>query len=102
MHKIHKDVQVKIILTDFSHSSTNPYMFNDVYEQLKDYDIGILVNNVGVYLPWHMQMFKSDQEIMNIITVNCFPQVMITKKLAPVMEKRKKKSAIITLSSFAA
>eukprot|EP00825_Cyclidium_porcatum_P041751 TRINITY_DN5549_c0_g1_i3.p1 TRINITY_DN5549_c0_g1~~TRINITY_DN5549_c0_g1_i3.p1 ORF type:complete len:621 (-),score=95.40 TRINITY_DN5549_c0_g1_i3:255-2117(-) len=102
LHKIHKDVQVKIILTDFSHSSTNPYMFNDVYEQLKDYDIGILVNNVGVYLPWHMQMFKSDQEIMNIITVNCFPQVMITKKLAPVMEKRKKKSAIITLSSFAA
>lgn len=39
---------------------------------------------------------------MNIIKVNCIPEVMITKKLIPLLLKRQKRSAIINMASFAA
>lgn len=52
LDKLNPGIQVKIILVDFSKSCSNEYMFNDIYEQLKDLDIGILVNNVGLYTSW--------------------------------------------------
>lgn len=50
--KISERVQVKTILADFSNSATNPYIFNDIYEQVKELDVAVLVNNVGVYVGW--------------------------------------------------
>lgn len=42
-----------------------------------------------------------DKDIYDTITVNCFPTILLTKLLIPVLKNRKR-SAVINLSSFTA
>jgi 17beta-estradiol 17-dehydrogenase / very-long-chain 3-oxoacyl-CoA reductase len=67
---------------------------------VKDLDIGLLVNNVGVD---HKKDFVNldDQALYNLITINCVPVVMLTKTLLPLLLKRSNRSGIINLSSYA-
>jgi 17beta-estradiol 17-dehydrogenase / very-long-chain 3-oxoacyl-CoA reductase len=63
-------------------------------------DISILVNNVGVSIGGFFNNL-SIEEIKNCIDINVIPQTLITKILEEKMSKRKYRSAIINLSSFA-
>ena len=61
-------------------------------------DIGILVNNVGTSDMKNIDEF-TPEEISDVINVNCTSMAGLTSILLPEMKKRKK-SAIINLSSF--
>lgn len=68
--------------------------------QLKSYDISVLVNNVGVDVlsPYHE---LTEQEIVNLITVNCLPVSVLNHRFIPKLLSRDKKSAIINVASLA-
>lgn len=48
-------------------------------EKVKDCDISIMVNNVGV-MSGRMEM-NSEEELLNYFTTNTVPQLMLTKKM---------------------
>ena len=88
----------------FSNSHKNPEIFyENLYQQIKAYQISVLINNVGVsnFNPLMMASFK---DIENIISVNIYPSVFLTHKLIPGFIQRfretKRKTLIINLSSF--
>jgi len=94
---------VEIVACDFSDSHKNPEIFyEDLYQQIKGYEISVLVNNVGVtdFNPLILANFKV---LENVISVNVYPSVFLTHKLMPMFIQRfkesKRKSLIINLSS---
>ena len=70
--------------------------------KLYDKDIGILVNNVGVAYD-RLNYFHefSEENMWNMINVNVCSMTLMTKMILPGM-LRKKKGAIINISSVAA
>ncbi|CAK55715.1 unnamed protein product (macronuclear) [Paramecium tetraurelia] len=88
----------KIVVVDFNNSLEEGF-FDRVYKQIENLDIGLLINNVGVSHTRPLEKYN-DNELREMITVNCFPIVFLTKKIIPKMLQRTK-SAIINLSSFA-
>ncbi|CAN9513091.1 unnamed protein product [Ophioblennius macclurei] len=89
---------VKVIATDF----INENVFSEIEDRLKDLDIGILVNNVGM-LPGvepskYLDCEDLDQTIMKVINCNVKTMVKMCKLILPGMEKRGK-GLIVNISS---
>jgi 17beta-estradiol 17-dehydrogenase / very-long-chain 3-oxoacyl-CoA reductase len=91
-------VEVKTVKADFVNCYQEKF-FDDIYDQLKDLDISILINNVGLSGENYFHSFSS-QDMVDFFGVNCVSQVMMTKKILPNMLYRKNKSAIISISSI--
>ena len=94
-------VVVKHIVFDFSKNiSVEDYKLNfgDVIEK---YNISILVNNVGTSVPAFYGKISLD-DIRRVISMNTFPQVILSKLLIEKMLLKETRSAIINLSSSAA
>ena len=72
--------------------------YNDLEKHFKDKDVSMLINNVefGDYGPF-LDMNLDDARDMFV--VNCLPITLLTRKVVPYMIDRKKKSAIINMSS---
>ncbi|CAK90631.1 unnamed protein product (macronuclear) [Paramecium tetraurelia] len=87
----------KIVVANFNNSLEDGF-FDKIYKQIESLDIGLLINNVGVSHQAPLEKYN-DNQLKEIITVNCFPIVFLTKKIIANMLQRKK-SAIINLSSF--
>ncbi|CAK90630.1 unnamed protein product (macronuclear) [Paramecium tetraurelia] len=89
----------RIVIADFVRC-TEVDFFDKINEQIKDLDIGVLINNVGVSMknPFERQ---SEVDIRQMLTINIFPVLFLTKKVLPIMKSRKSRSAIINLSSIA-
>lgn len=70
-------------------------------DKVKDKDISILINNVGVDA---LKPFEelTEIEISDLIAVNILPQAFLTKKLIGQLNSRKYKSAIVNVSSLTA
>lgn len=66
--------------------------------------MSILVNNVGVDVLEHYAKL-SEEEIVDLIKINCFPMSILSHYYIPIFQERKhkyrKKSAIINVSSMA-
>ena len=91
-------VEVKYRAKDFTKSHEAEF-FDDIFEDTKDLDVSILVNNVG--MAFKKQFPEADiRDIKDTIAVNTFPQALMTREYLERMRKRDKKSAIINLSSF--
>ena len=74
-----------------------------MFTEVKDNDISILVNNVGIGTPTGKTILTNDpKDIENIIKTNIFSQVMMTKKFIEKVkqERQNKTSLIINLSSI--
>jgi len=92
--------ETKTVAVDFS--STNMEIYDKIEAAITGLDVGVLVNNVGMgYNHPEYYHLLSDQDIQNIITINCFAQTKLTKMVLPAMKTRKR-GCIITLSSFSA
>ena len=78
-----------------------PEWYLELVEKLKDLDISILVNDVGMgtlgLAPKNVDVKL--QDTLDITIVNCVPQVMFSGLFIPKFQKREKKSGIINLSS---
>jgi len=96
--------EVRCVIADFRDSLT-PGFYDKIYEQIKDLDISILINNVGVA---DLNVYHQTPEdvLENLLAVNIFPQQILTRKLINKLLERNKnnikyKSAIINISSMA-
>jgi 17beta-estradiol 17-dehydrogenase / very-long-chain 3-oxoacyl-CoA reductase len=97
--KVYPGIQAKIIVADFSKSGEDQF-FENIDKELQDLEISILIINAGkLVLGTHHKL--SYQDIKETVMVNCMPLVMMTQSIAKKMTLRSKKSAVISISSFA-
>jgi len=92
------NVMTKIIVKNFKQSMESKF-YEEINNELKDLDVSILVNNVGVLLKGMKFHERDPNELRDSMVVNCIPQVMMTRYLLPKMLSRHHKSAVITMSS---
>jgi len=96
---LNKKIQVEYIAFDFDKRTTIED-YQQIFGNLTNkYDISILINNVGAY---EEGLFanQSMEQILKLVNVNVLPQTILTKIFCNYLSKRKKRSAIIDLSSF--
>ncbi|KAL4964094.1 ketoreductase [Aspergillus stella-maris] len=94
----HPAVQTKILAMDFARNDDQDY------EKLKalvgDLDVAILINNVGkshnIPVPFAL---TPDDEMADIITINCTGTLRVTQLVIPGMTQRKR-GLILTMGSF--
>jgi len=100
LRAINPKIQTKVVVADFK-DSVNEGFFEFIMEQIEGLEVSILVNNIGVYssTPFHLENL---QRLQDLVIINCLPQTMLTRLLLPKLLSRKKRSAIINLSSLAA
>jgi len=94
------DIKTRTIIADFR-QSTQPGFFDNIVNHLKDLDVGILVNNVGVLENYPFEN-HTDTKAAEQVIVNTLPQTMFTKVLIPFLKNREHRSAIINMASAAA
>ena len=97
---INPKIDVISIKIDFSRS-TELKIFEDLAKRIKDYDISVLVNNVGVDSLHQLQDLQIEA-IHKQLSINVFATTMMTKTLIANLRNRPKRSAVINLSSLAA
>lgn len=89
---------VKVVVTDF----TKENVFSEVEDQLKDLNIGVLVNNVGMlpsFIPCKfLESAELDQTITRMINCNVKTIVRMCKIILPGMVNRGK-GVIVNISS---
>ncbi|KAM4575964.1 17-beta-hydroxysteroid dehydrogenase type 3 [Odontesthes bonariensis] len=90
--------RVKVIVMDF----TDETVFTRIEEQLKDLNVGVLVNNVGMlptYVPCEfLDTEELDKTITKMINCNVKTMVKMCKIILPGMENRRK-GVIVNVSS---
>lgn len=93
------NVQVNWVVKDFEKSSDDPIrFFGDIFQQIEDIPVDILVNNVGGS---HVKSFIESTKIHSIINLNIFPATFMTKFFLDKVRKSQKEFSIITISSVA-
>jgi len=90
-------IETKVYAMDFS--SQDLSMFDRVKEFIKDLDIGILINNVGMSYD-HAEYFNQleKEKIENLIRINIFGTTHMTYVVLPGMLERKR-GAVVNVSS---
>ena len=96
---LQKNAKVRIVEADFS-KSIEPEFYENIYSQIEDLDISILVNNAGVA---EMDLFEQipTENILSMIHTNCGAPAMLSHVLIDKLRNRKQKTAIINISSIA-
>ncbi|GAA6223153.1 testosterone 17-beta-dehydrogenase 3-like isoform X2 [Lates japonicus] len=89
---------VKVIVTDFVKEN----VFGEIEDQLKDLNIGVLVNNVGIlpsFIPCKfLECAELDQTITKVLNCNVKTMAKMCKIILPGMENRGK-GVILNISS---
>lgn len=91
--------ELKLIVADFA-NSFKPGFYDDIYSELKDLDISVLVNNVGDN---QRGLFatKTPKSLWDLVTVDTLPQSALTHMLIRKLSTRgKNRAAIINMSSI--
>jgi 17beta-estradiol 17-dehydrogenase / very-long-chain 3-oxoacyl-CoA reductase len=98
---IEKDYKVSTQVVIADCSDLAPETFNKIYAAVGDREVGILVNNVGINTAYPTPFGdQTDREIDGMINTNVHFHAKLTKKLLPILQRRR--SAILHLSSFSA
>ena len=93
-------VQVKSITKDFLDCPSNPaQFFSDIFEQCKDLDISILVNNVG-FGAESLFLNSSESVILQQNALNLWPIVYLSRLFLEKLGKRAIPGYVINLSSI--
>lgn len=91
--------KTKILAMDFTENYNEDYV--RLQALIKDLDISILINNVGlshsIPVPFAL---TPEEEIEDIITINCLGTLRVTQLVVPGMMERKR-GLILTMGSFA-
>ena len=77
IQKVRKGCKTRIGSFDFG-SSTKVDAYKGIFDKIKDLDVSVLVNNVGLSAPGGFSS-KSDTEIFNMTAVNVYPIILLTK-----------------------
>jgi 17beta-estradiol 17-dehydrogenase / very-long-chain 3-oxoacyl-CoA reductase len=91
-------VKVKTLAMDFSQDKESDYAA--LKKAVDELEVAILINNVGLSHDIPVSFIQTpDQEMKDIIGINCMATLKVTKLVAPGMVKRKK-GLILTMGSF--
>ena len=90
------NVKTKVIVMDFTGGLT---IYQGLKEEVKELEIGILVNNVGIVQPFNLFHNTEPDMFCKILNVNCLSVLMMTHIFLPEMLSRKK-GAIVNISSL--
>lgn len=92
-----------VLQVDYSNSARPGYLVNKVAE-LKELEISILVNNVGVDVLDHFDNL-SEEQMTNLININCTAMTLLNKIFIPRFQQRFReknlRSAIVNVASLA-
>jgi len=100
---VNPKIEIKTLAIDFSQATPAVYR-TTIANALKDVEVGVLVNNVGMGYTYPEELHKVDggeDFLQNIVLVNSVSAVQMSRVVLPGMLQRKK-GAIITISSAAA
>jgi len=90
-------VSTKVVAVDFT-GGTEIYSY--IAQELAGLDIGVLVNNVGMSYDFPMFLTEApEQDLKNVLNVNCTSVTFMSKIVLPGMVE-KRKGAIINISSL--
>jgi len=98
LKEINPKIKTKTVVFDFSIKNKLLDYQNDFSKIFSEYDISILVNNIGRGGPNSFSDL-SLTDIQENISLNIIPQVYMTKLLLGRLKERNNRSAIINLSS---
>ncbi|CDW89675.1 short chain dehydrogenase reductase family protein [Stylonychia lemnae] len=94
---INPDIKVQKIPIDFA--SAQPHDIKEMFEQINDKNVTLLFNNVGIND--QVKFLELDpQRVQDMITVNIFTQVFMTKYTRLLVKQNQNKSAFVHLSSI--
>uniref|UniRef100_A0A0K0FTM4 Estradiol 17-beta-dehydrogenase 12 (inferred by orthology to a human protein) n=1 Tax=Strongyloides venezuelensis TaxID=75913 RepID=A0A0K0FTM4_STRVS len=102
IQKTAENVMVDTIAYDFTNGSYDDYE-KVLLNELKKYEIGIFINNVGVAFEYPEIFHKTEgglQRISDILLVNTLPVTVLTGQVIPQMLVRNK-GIIVNVASFA-
>jgi 17beta-estradiol 17-dehydrogenase / very-long-chain 3-oxoacyl-CoA reductase len=97
IEKAYPKTQVATIQADLS-KADDLQVTKKVYEAAQKYDVGVVINNVGVFETANFEEQDIDK-MMNMIVLNCFPTVLLSRFFMEAFTKRAKKSAIVNVGS---
>jgi 17beta-estradiol 17-dehydrogenase / very-long-chain 3-oxoacyl-CoA reductase len=99
MHLKSPNVEVKVLDIDFGHFDESAR--GRVAALLKDLDVGVLVNNVGISYPYTKYFHELDDvSVEQLITLNVNSTTWMTRIVLPSM-LAKKRGAIVNMASAA-
>ncbi|WEW59560.1 17-beta-hydroxysteid dehydrogenasero [Emydomyces testavorans] len=91
-------ILTKTVSIDFSQATDEDYEY--LKDTIADLDISILINNVGLSHNMPVPFVQTpEQEIHDIIAINCLATLRVTQFVAPGMMQRKR-GLILTMGSF--
>jgi len=91
------DIETLSIVADFSKS----YIYDNIKDQLKDLDIGVLVNNVGISYPYpeyFLDVPNRSELVDQLISINVNAMIKMTEIVLPWMVF-KRKGIVLNVSS---
>lgn len=92
-------IYTKIVVSDLGKTRDVSH-FRKIYDECKDLDISILVNNAGLGLKDDFKN-SSIEDMKNVLDVNVYALLMLSNLFAQKLAKRPNRSAIINLGSLA-
>lgn len=96
----YSNVEVSYIVCDYS--KFDKATQDKVAKEIKDLEVGVLINNVGVSYRYPLFFDElSDEEVQNLMTMNVDSTVWMTRMVLPGMLERKK-GTIVNVSSASA
>lgn len=102
--KLTPNVEVKTLAIDFGKVNAKTYQ-TTIKDALKDLEIGVLVNNVGMSYTYPEQLLKirggGPEFLDTMVSVNCLSAIQMTQLVLPEMVSRKKGAIINIASSLA-
>jgi 17beta-estradiol 17-dehydrogenase / very-long-chain 3-oxoacyl-CoA reductase len=100
-NKKYDGVSVSYIVCDYS--KFDKAAQKKVSDAIKDLEVGVLINNVGVGYRFPVFFHElGDDEVQNLMTMNIDSTVWMTRMVLPGMIERKSGGAIVNLSSGSA
>ncbi|XP_041779233.1 inactive hydroxysteroid dehydrogenase-like protein 1 [Anopheles merus] len=94
----HQGAEVKVLVADFSKGEQ---IYERLEHELAAFDIGILVNNVGVINEKPIQVDRMEKRMLwDLININCGAATNLCNIAVPAM-KRRHRGLIINISSLA-
>jgi short-subunit dehydrogenase len=85
------------VVADFA-DGADLKLYDKILDEVKYLDIAIVVNNAGLNTRGYFKD-ESLEDLYEMTVVNTYPYCMLTHKFLPLLQQRKKKSALITVSS---
>ncbi|PIC22300.1 hypothetical protein B9Z55_016404 [Caenorhabditis nigoni] len=86
----HSDIEVRFATYDFTNPSPNDYQ--ELLAQLNDVNVGILINNVGMFFEHPDVIHKVEgglDTLANVAIVNVLPPTLLSAGILPQMVSRK-------------